>query len=72
MAAEFGVNGTGAAQAPDWFFESDYSERRIGNLDVVVRDAFVAVFFDQNRFVVRPDAVTQIIEQLDDRHGLLG
>lgn len=37
-----------------------------------MRSAVVLEFGEQGEFIVRPDAVAQIVEQLDDRHGLIG
>lgn len=48
------------------------SERRIVNDDVVVRYAILAEVLKQREFIVRPDPVAQIIQQLDHRQSLIG
>jgi hypothetical protein len=74
MAAEFGVgmNETGATMALGYGEDQLSSERRIGDLHVVMCSTLIAKLSVQARFVVSPDPITQIIEQLDNRHGLLG
>ena len=66
------MNEAGGREAPCGFEVADGSERWIGDFDDVAGSVIGCEFVEQDRFVVSPDALAQIVEQFDDRHDLLG
>lgn len=67
------VNGTRAARVgPRCAGGGARSERRIVERQLGLREAVLAVVLEQGELVVRPDALAQIVEQLDHGPGLLG
>ena len=59
------IGGPGAE-----FSERGIAERLIGRVDGGLE--LVAVFLDQLQAIALPDGVSQVIDQIEDREGLLG